>query len=125
MYRNVNMGYYLPCSSCISNELKQMISIMLVVDANKSVSTGSLLKHQILQKRLQRVKKNIFSREIKYGKNKKVKFMEAIKLPRNLKDINSKLPKRYRNQNEMMQNDEYKTMKPTFLQELKKINRIY
>ena len=117
--RNVNRGYYLPISSYYSNELRQMISMMLVVDPNKRAGTDDLLLHPILQKRIQRVRKNIITREVKTGKSRKVNFMETIKLPRNLKDI--KLPKkRYRPENEMMQNDEYETMKATFLQELKK-----
>ena len=100
--RNVKRGYYLPISSYYSNELKQMISMMLVVDPNKRASTDELLMHPILKKRIQKVNKNIITREIKIGKSKKVNFMETIKLPRNMKDINSKLPKkRYRQENEM------------------------
>ena len=119
--RNVIRGYYLPISSYYSNELRQMISMMLIVDANKRAGTDELLQHPILQKKLQRVRKNIITREIKIGKSKKVQLMETIKLPRNLKDINSKLPKkRYRQENEMMANDEYETMKATFFQEQKK-----
>ena len=120
--RNVNRGYYLPISSSYySNELSQIISIMLVVDSNRRASTDELLLHPILQKKIQKVRKTIITREVKIGKSKKVDFMETIKLPKNLKDINSKLPKkRYQNEEEMMQNDEYETMKATFLQELKK-----
>jgi NIMA (never in mitosis gene a)-related kinase len=92
--RNVIRGYYLPISSYYSNELRQMISMMLIVDANKRAGTDELLQHPILQKKLQRVRKNIITREIKIGKSKKVQLMETIKLPRNLKDINSKLPKK-------------------------------
>jgi len=123
--RNVNRGYYLPISSYYSNELRQMISMMLVVDSSRRASTDELLLHPILKKRIQKARKNIITREIKTGKSRKVNFMETIKLPRNMKDINSKLPKkRYRPENEMMQNDEYETMKATFLQELKKLRRV-
>jgi len=116
--RNVNKGHYLPISNYYSNDLRQMISFMLIVDPNKRKSTDELLMHPILQKRITSVNKNIITRELKKGKSKKAILMETIKLPRNLKDINSKLPKkRYRAENEMMQNDEYETMKSTFFKQ--------
>ena len=100
--RNVIRGYYLPISSYYSNDLRAIISMMLRVDANKRASTDELLTHPILQKRIQTARKNIITREI-VGKSKKVNFMETIKLPRNMKDINSKLPKKkYKTEDEMM-----------------------
>jgi NIMA (never in mitosis gene a)-related kinase len=120
--RNVLRGKYLPISNYYSEELRQIISFMLVVEPNMRKSTDQLLMHPILKRQMQNVRKNIITREVKIGKSKKVNLMETIKLPRNLKDINSKLPKkRYRPENEMMLNDdEYETMKATFFQELKK-----
>ena len=121
--RNVISGFYLPISNCYSDDLKRIIAMMLVVDANKRASTDEILQHPILQKRIQRVRKNIITREVEVGRSKKVNFMETIKLPRNMKDINSKLPKkRYRPEDEMMENDEYETMKATFFKEVKKQN---
>ena len=47
-------------------------------------------------------------------------MMEIIKLPRNLKDINSRLPKkRYREENEMMEKEEYETKKAFYFLEVK------
>ena len=121
--RNVIRGYYLPISSYYSNDLRAIISMMLRVDANKRASTDELLTHPILQKRIQTARKNIITREI-VGKSKKVNFMETIKLPRNMKDINSKLPKkRYKPEDEMMKNDEYESTKATFYKELKELKQ--
>jgi hypothetical protein len=93
---------------------------MLVVDPKKRASIDELLNCDIMKKRIAMARKNIITNEIKGGKkSNKVKFMETIKLPRNLREINSKLPKnRYMVEDEMMQNDEYETMKATFFQEL-------
>ena len=119
--RNVIRGYYLPISSYYSNDMRNIIAMMLRVDANKRASTDELLSHPILQKRIQNARKNIITREI-VGKSKKVNFMETIKLPRNMKDINSKLPKkRYKPEDEMMKNDEYESTKATFYKEFKQI----
>ena len=121
--RNVIRGYYLPISSYYSNDLRNIIAMMLRVEANKRASTDELLTHPILQKRIQTARKNIITREI-VGKSKKVNFMETIKLPRNMKDINSKLPKkRYKPEDEMMKNDEYESTKATFYKELKELKQ--
>ena len=118
--RNVIKGYYLPISNYYSNDLKVIIDMMLRVDANERASTDQLLSHPILKKRIQTARKNIITRETT-GKSKKVNFMETIKLPRNMKDINSKLPKkRYKPEDDdMMKNDEYETSKATFYKEKK------
>ena len=116
--RNVMRGFYLPISNYYSQDLKNIIAMMLVVDANNRACTDDILQHPILQKRIQKVRKII--RDIETGRNKKVNFMKTIKLPRNMKDINSKLPKkRYKPEDEMLQNDEYETTKATFYKELK------
>ena len=122
--RNVVRGYYESIPDIYNEDLRKIIKFMLTVDTNKRFSTDQLLSHPILLKRIKNVRKNILTREVEVGRSKKVNFMETIKLPRNLKDINSKLPKkRYRPENEMMENDEYETMKATFFKELKKQNK--
>ena len=122
--RNVIRGYYESIPDFYNEDLRKIIKMMLTVDTNKRASTDQLLLHPILQKRIQNVRKNILTREVEVGRSKKVNFMETIKLPRNLKDINSKLPKkRYRPEDEMMKNDEYETMKATFFKEFKEQNK--
>ena len=45
--RNVISGFYLPISNCYSDDLKRIIAMMLVVDANKRASTDEILQHPI------------------------------------------------------------------------------
>ena len=118
---NVIKGHYLPIINYYSDDLRQIISRMLVVNPNKRATIDELLFSDILQKRIAMARKNIITNEIKNGKkSKKVNFMETIKLPRNFKEINNKLPKkRYKAEDEMMENDEYETMKATFFHEMK------
>ena len=119
---NVIRGHYLPVINYYSEDLRKIISRMLVVDPKKRATIDEILSSDILRSRISKARKNIITDEIKIGnKSKKIDFMETIKLPRNFKEINSKLPKkRYRPEDEMMENDEYETMKHTFFQEVKK-----
>ena len=118
---NVLSGYFLPISEMYSNDLRQIINMMLVIDPNKRSSTDELLGCSILQKKIKNSRKGIITKEGEKIKSNPAKLMETIKMPKNLKDINKNLPKkRYRPEDEMMKNDEYETMKATFFQELKK-----
>ncbi len=116
---NVIKGQYTPIHNYYSNDLREIISRMLVVDPNRRASIDELLNSDIMKKRIAKARKNIITNEIKIGKkSRKVNFMETIKLPRNLREINSKLPKnRYMAEDEMMENDEYETIKATFFKE--------
>ena len=118
---NVIKGHYLPVINYYSDDIRKIISRMLVVDPNKRATVDELLNSDILRKQIMKARKSIITNEIKNGqKSQKVNFMETIKLPRNFKEINSKLPKKkYRPEDEMMENDEYETMKATVFKEIK------
>ena len=120
LFLNVIRGHYPPVIKYYSDDLRKIIDRMLVVDPKKRATVDELLTCDILKNKISKARKNIITDEVKNGnKSKKANFMETIKLPRNLKDINSKLPKkRYRAENEMMENDEYETMKATFFKEI-------
>ena len=49
--KNVLNGYYLPIQG-FSNDIKELISKMLVVDAKKRASTNELLNSDIIQRRI-------------------------------------------------------------------------
>jgi len=119
LYQNVIRGNYMPIIYYYSDDIRNIVSKMLVVDPAKRVTVDELLTSDILKKRILKARQNIITREVKMGqKSRKVNFMETIKLPRNFKEINSKLPKKkYKVEKEMMDNDEYETMKATFFQE--------
>ena len=119
LYQNVIRGNYMPIIYYYSDDIRNIVSKMLVVDPAKRVTVDELLMSDILKKRILKARQNIITKEVKMGKkSRKVNFMETIKLPRNFKEINSKLPKKkYKVEKEMMDNDEYETMKATFFQE--------
>ena len=117
---NVLNGHYLPIPSIYSRELSILISKMLVIDPHKRASANELLKDEIVLNKIKYLNK-IFNKDIKNSYNQeKANLIKTIRLPLNIKEINSKLPKkRYNPEEEMMKNDEYETMKQTFFQNLK------
>ena len=102
LYNNIKNGYYIPISSDYSNDLKQIISKMLITNPNKRLSANDLINCEIIQNR---IKNNPKKDNIK-----KISLIGTIKMPRNLKDIGRVLPhERY----QMGENDPYETMKKT------------
>ena len=86
---NAIKGHYQPIINYYSDDLRKIISRMLVVDPNKRASVDELLTCDIMKKKISTARKNIITDEIKSGNiRKKVNFMETIKLPRNFKEIN-------------------------------------
>ena len=100
LFNNIKNGYYKPISNYYSNELKQIIGMMLKTNPNDRFSAKELLDCNIF--------KNKISKEI--IPKKESNFIGTIKIPRNIKDINRVLPhERY----QMGENDPYETMKKT------------
>ena len=122
LMNNVLNGNYPPIPSIYSKELSLLISKMLVIDPNKRASANELLKDEIVVSKIRSINNNIYNNNIKEGYNlQKANLIKTIRLPLNIKEINSKLPKkRYNPEEEMMKNDEYETMKQTFFQNLNK-----
>ena len=122
---NVLNGYFLPIPNIYSYELQKLIEKMLVIEPNYRASINELmLDSTVVEKMKIYENSNIFKFEEngKYIKGK-IDLIKTIKLPNNIKEINSKLPKKkYNPEEEMMQNDEYETMKQTFFQNLKDNN---
>ena len=122
LMNNVLNGNYPPIPSNYSKELSLLISKMLVIEPNKRASANELLKDEIVVSKIRSINNNIYNNNIKEGYNlQKANLIKTIRLPLNIKEINSKLPKkRYNPEEEMMKNDEYETMKQTFFQNLNK-----
>ena len=108
--KNIQKGVYQPINNFYSEDLKKIVSMMLVLKPEKRPSSSQLLKSDII---LRHIKKE-------YGSNKsflneeKAYLIKTIKMPKNLREINRKLPmKRYKKnqREEMLMNDEYETMK--------------
>ena len=115
--KNIQKGVYQPINNFYSDDLKKIVSMILVLNPEKRPSSSQLLKSDIV---LRHIKKD-------YGSNKnflneeKAYLIKTIKMPKNLREINRKLPmKRYKKnqREEMLMNDEYETMKG-FLKEKK------
>ena len=118
---NVLNGHYLPIPSIYSNDLSIIIAKMLVIDPNKRYSANELLEDEIIKNKIKNID-NLFTNNINGKYNfEKANLIKTIRLPLNIKEINSKLPKkRYNPEEEMLKNDEYETMKQTYFQNLKK-----
>jgi len=119
---NVLNGHYLPIPSIYSRELSILISKMLVIDPNKRASANELVNDEIVLSKIKIIRTKLYNKDMDENyKQEKANLIKTIRLPLNIKEINSKLPKkRYNPEEEMMKNDEYETMKQTFFQNLKK-----
>ena len=116
---NIMTGYYIPISG-FSNDMRDIISMMLKVDPKRRASTDELLSCDIIQKRIKSSRSNIISQGIQ---SKKANFIKTIKLPRNMHDINSVLPhNRYNPRETMMENDPYEKTKNIYMETIKKQN---
>ena len=117
---NVMTGYYLPISG-FSNDMREIISKMLIVDPKRRYSTDELLNCEIIKKRIKSSKNEIITQGIQ--NSKKANFIKTIKLPRNMHDINSALPhSRYNPKETMMDNDPYEQTKNIYMETIKKQN---
>lgn len=119
---NVLNGHYLPIPSIYSRELSILISKMLIIDPSKRASANELVNDEIVLNKMKIIRTKLYDKDMEeIYKHEKANLIKTIKLPLNIKEINSKLPKkRYNPEEEMMKNDEYETMKQTFFQNLKK-----
>ena len=114
---NIQKGEYSDISKFYSNDLRNIISMMLVVNPENRFSAQQILNCDfVLRKRKENGGK-------KFVKEEKANLIQTIKMPKNLKEINRNLPmnKYNKKQNEeMLMNDEYETMKNGFLNNEKK-----
>ena len=120
LYNNVMKGVFEPIPSRYSNDLMDIISLILIKNPNKRPSAEELLNNRIILSKMEKLgmERNFWNNE-----DEKAMLMRTIKLPRNLNQmnqINFQLPRknykkdRYQNEMEMFQNDEYETAKNSF-----------
>lgn len=116
--KNIQSGIYAPISKFYSRELSDVIKEILEVNPLKRPTCGELLGSEVIIKKI----KEEGVVDVVKDNSKKAELMKTIKMPRNLKEINKALPmKRYnvKQREEMMENDEYETMKNGFYKEKK------
>ena len=83
LYRNIKNGYYIPISNYYSKDMKDLISMMLVVDSHKRASADDLLNSNIVKKWIKKIK-NVNSDIIENITNKdnniKANLIKTIKI---------------------------------------------
>ena len=126
---NIQKGIYNPIPNFYSEDLKNIIGIMLQREPEKRPSTVELLQCDIIVKKIKELKINMKNN----GGEEKQNLIATIRVPRNMVEINKALPKnKYNNKQvrkEMLMEDEYETNKRKngFLNdnEKKEIKKIY
>ena len=117
LYTRIMKGNYPQIPSRYSNDLKNIIKIILNIDAQKRPSAEELLKNEIIQRKMKEIGLN------KNNENKlseKAMLIKTIKIPKNISQINNQLPeKRYelkqkKNKEDMFNNDQYEYSKSNF-----------
>ena len=111
LYSNVMKGEYSPIPLIYSDDLMNVIKLMLVKNPQKRPSAQDLLNNEIILDKIEK-----FGLEDKYEDyfDEKALLMRTIKIPRNLNQMNQvnfQLPKNYKkeiikNRKEMLENDE-------------------
>ena len=118
--RNVLNGYYLPING-FSNDIKNIIAQMLIVDPKRRASADELLNSDIIQRKIKNLG-NINIIQDNYKNAKKANLIKTIKLPRNMKEINLALPRnRYSQKEQMIENDPYEKTKNIYMETINKL----
>ena len=112
LYKNIMKGKYAEIPNIYSNDLKNIIKIILCLNPLERPSANDLLNNEIIQNKKKEI--GLTNEKIK----EKAMLMKTIKIPKNISQINLQLPqKQYskeKNIEQMMENDEYETAKQTF-----------
>ena len=109
---NIQRGVYEQINNIYSDDLKKIISKMLVINPDQRLSAKDLLMSDYIDRK--NISENGAKRVIV---EEKADLIKTIKMPRNLREINRSLPmKRYNKiqKEEMLMNDEYETKKNGF-----------
>ena len=114
LYNNIIKGEYIDIGNNYSNDLKNLLKMMIVINPDKRYNVKQILNSDIVQRKMKEI--NFCEENCVNGG--KALLMKTIKLPKNMADINSNLPKKYLERSlreeEMMKNDEYETVKQSF-----------
>ena len=114
LYKNVLRGIYQQIPGRYSDELKQIIKSILVVNPKNRPSSKELLENPIIKKKMEELGMDIGEGLSRKKSGEKAKLMKTIKIPVNMSQINRELPQKKYEKNEMLLNDEYETAKRTF-----------
>jgi NIMA (never in mitosis gene a)-related kinase len=85
LYKNVSRGAYDPIPSIYKEDLKKVISLMLQTNPSSRPNCDTLLSNPLVIKRMD------FDKNVIMGAH--TTLLNTIKVPRNMNEINEKLPK--------------------------------
>ena len=112
LYLNIMKGKYEEIPNVYSNDLKNIIRLILCLDPVKRPSAEDLLNNDTIKRKIKEI--GIHNWE----NNETAMLMKTIKIPNNFNQINLQLPqKQYskeHNIEQMMKNDEYETAKQNY-----------
>jgi NIMA (never in mitosis gene a)-related kinase len=112
LYINIMKGKYEEIPKIYSNDLKDIIRLILCLDPVKRPSAEELLNHEIIKRKIKEIGLN------NWENNETALLLKTIKIPKNISQINLQLPqKQYskeHNIEQMMKNDEYETAKQNY-----------
>ena len=112
LYINIKKGKYEEIPNIYSNDLKNIIRLILCSDPSKRPSAEDLLNNDIIKRKIKEIGIN------NWENNETAMLMKTIKIPKNISQINLQLPqKQYskeHNIEQMMKNDEYETAKQNY-----------
>ena len=112
LYINIKKGKYEEIPNIYSNDLKNIIRLILCLDPSKRPSAEELLNNDIIKRKIKEIGIN------NWENNETAMLMKTIKIPKNISQINLQLPqKQYskeHNIEQMMKNDEYETAKQNY-----------
>ena len=114
LYKNVLRGIYQQIPQRYSDDLKQIIKMILVVNPKNRPSSKELLENPIIKRKMVELGFETNEGLVKKKSGEKAKLMKTIKIPTNMSQINRELPQKKYEKNEMLLNDEYETAKRTF-----------
>ena len=111
LYQNVLRGIYQQIPIIYSNDLKNIIKQILVVNPKNRPSSSELLENRIIKQKMIELG---LSKDIMKKNDEKARLMKTIKIPVNMSQINMELPQKKYEKETMLLNDEYETAKRTF-----------
>ena len=114
LYENITSGIYNPIPIQYSNDLKTIIKQILVVNPKNRPFSSELLENPIIKKKI--VELAIYN---KNNNKEKATLMKTNKISINMPQINKELSQKQYEKEKVQLNDENKTIKKAFYNQLK------
>ena len=93
LYQKVWKGKYPKINERYSSDISELLNLLFRIDSNKRPSCDDILKHPLIQKRLEFYKSNNTEKESDLKNIDENTLLKTIKIPKNLLFLINKLPK--------------------------------